>query len=90
MLQDVEDKIDEVIDRFRYSKLDFNKIPPTFVNSVFKLGEHISNGSRCENCFHDAVKYEIKRKKQLSNWLESLNKGLLPWEHSNKDEEEND
>ena len=67
LLDDVEDKINEVIDRYHYSKLDFNKIPSTLVNSLFKLGEHITKGSRCENCVHDAVKC----KEQFSN---SLNK----------------
>ncbi|MGA9154290.1 MAG: hypothetical protein WBZ36_27220, partial [Candidatus Nitrosopolaris sp.] len=67
LLDDVEDKINEVIDRYHYSKLDFSKIPPTFVNSVFKLGEHITKWSWCENCVHDAVKC----KEQFSN---SLNK----------------
>jgi hypothetical protein len=90
LLHDVEEKINEVIDRFHYSKLDFNKIPPTFVNSVFKLGEHVSEGSRCENCFHDAVNSEIRHKQELSNFLESLSNGLLPWEHSDKTEKEND
>jgi phage-related protein len=51
-LEDVEDKINEVIDRHDYSKLDFNKIPSTFVNSVLKLGKYITKGSRCENCVH--------------------------------------
>lgn len=68
LLHDVENNIDEVIDRCHYSNVDFNKMPSTFVNSVFKLGEHISNGSPCENCIHDAVNYEMKRKDQLSNF----------------------
>ncbi|MGA9149664.1 MAG: hypothetical protein WBZ36_03720 [Candidatus Nitrosopolaris sp.] len=74
LIHDVEDKINEVIDRYHYSNLDFSKIPSTFVNSVFKLGEHISQGSWCENCVHDAVDYETKCKEQLSNFFESLNR----------------
>jgi hypothetical protein len=65
LLDDVEDKINEVIDRYHYSKLDFNKIPPTLVNSVFKLGEHITKGSRCKNCAHDAVNYEMECKETI-------------------------
>jgi len=42
LLHDVEDKINEVIDRYHYTNLDFSKIPSTFINSVFKLGEHIT------------------------------------------------
>jgi hypothetical protein len=66
LLQDVEDKIKEVIDRCHYSKLDFNKIPPTFEKSVFKLGEHITKGSRYKNCAHDAVDYEMECKERTS------------------------
>src|SRR5262249_26484021 len=61
LLDDLKDKINEVIDRCHYCKLDYNKIPPTFVKSVFKLGDHISEGSRCENCRHDAVENETNR-----------------------------
>jgi hypothetical protein len=74
LLHDVEDKINEVIDRYHYSNLDFNKMPSTFVNSVFKLGEHITKGLWCENCVHDAVDYEMKRKEQFSNFVDSKNK----------------
>jgi hypothetical protein len=74
LLHDVEDKINEVIDRYHYRNLDFNKIPSTFVNSVFKLGEHITKGLWCENCVHDAVDYEMKRKEQFSNFVDSKNK----------------
>jgi len=85
LLQDVEDKINEVIDRYHYSKIDFNKMPSTFVNTVFKLGEHITSyrGSWCENCVHDAVNYEMKWKEQFSNLVESKIK-------ANQREEEND
>ena len=75
LLQDVEDKMNEVIDRYHYSNFDFNKIPPTFVKSVFKLGEHVTKGPWCENCVHDGVKYEMRCKEQLSNFWDLLNKG---------------
>ncbi len=84
MLHDVEDKINEVIDRYHYSILDLNKIPSTFVNSVFKLGEHIAKGLWCENCVHDAVDYEMKRKEQLANLVESFSQKLKMDGHSNE------
>lgn len=56
LLDDVEYKINEVIDRCHYSNLDLNEMSSTFVNSVFKLGEHITKGPLCENCVHDGVK----------------------------------
>jgi hypothetical protein len=86
-IDDLEDKINEVIDRCHYCKLDFNKIPPTFIKSVFQLGEHISRGSRCKICRHDAVENETDRIELLyqahSEFLKLMD------ERSNK-EEEND
>jgi hypothetical protein len=86
LLYDAEDKMNEVIDRYHYSGLDLNKIPPTFVNSVFKLGEHISKGSRCDNCFHDAVNYEMKRREYSSDF-ESKVKDGWPFEQEGREEE---
>lgn len=86
LLDDVEDKINEVIDRYHYSKLDASKISPTFVNSVFKLGEHISKGPRCDNCFHDAVNYEMKRRKYSAEF-ESRIKNGWPFEREGSEEE---
>jgi hypothetical protein len=84
LLYDVENKINEVIDRYHYSNLDFNKIPSTFINSVFKLGEHIASGSWRENCVRDAGDYEMKRKEHIANLAESLSRKLKMDGHSNE------
>ena len=53
------------------------------VNSFFKLDEHLTKGSWCENCVRDAVDYEMKRKEHLANWVESLSQKLKMDGHSN-------
>ena len=37
------------------------------VNSIFKLGEHLTKRSWCDNCVREAVDYEMKHKEQLAN-----------------------
>lgn len=86
LLYDVEDKINEIVDRYHYSKLDASKISQTFVSSVFKLGEHITKGSQCENRIHDTVNYEIKRREYIAKF-ESRFKDRWPFEQDRGEEE---
>ena len=71
-------------------RLDLDKIPPTFVSTIFKLGNHITKKSQCENCFHDAVDFEMKRRKYSVDFESKVRDGW-PFKQdrdSNEKEEE--